>query len=508
MNESRDMDVARALQGMPADEHGADFWSGLEAKLAEEATRRDDQARPRARRDRLLLVAAVVVAIIAAAVGVAVVLSSRSGGDGASVVAEASPSASAGGASVKPGTSAMRGGMRPQVLNDVTVITQMGLDAGAQPWIGGRLGEIQPSFAAYLSGGTWQQLPIPAGFKNVRVQTALSPSDAWATVTSGFVHWDGASWQETSVSWLDEDVAWMDAMAASATNDVWAVGHKAGRLYKTPADGPGEHTQGQLPATMHWDGASWTEVTVPPAPGRTSTLYGVSSRGGETWAVGWYQSKVGEVAQEGGGLPHELVRLGPIALRWQGERWVEIKPRNSGGGGTALLSVLVLGRDDVWVLGATNRSEDPSKDADVGSTYLAHWDGSSWQRLATPRGPNWGDFASIGGTSDDDLWLGGSSPGGLGYPETAHWDGEHWTVYGPEAFKSDQAVAGKPGGVLGASEPEVAAASPTDVWFNAGFTRFWYSASSEDQRQVDASASDPMLFHWDGRSWSKVQVGF
>ena len=453
---------------------------------------------------RWLVVAGAVAALLIIAAIIAVVPSLRSvgGGQGPAVV-QTSPSQSS-----KAGQRSMVAGAAP-IINNATTITTMGLDSGAQPWISGRLGEMQPSFAAYLSGGSWQQLPMPEDLKNLRVQVALSSRDAWATVAGGLVHWDGSSWQETPVSWLDGDIASMDAMAASATDDVWAVGHKAGRLYKTPDDGPGEHTQGQLPATMHWDGSAWSEIAVPPAPGRSSTLYDVSSQGGETWAVGWYEDKVGEVKQAGGGLPLELVHHGPIALRWDGANWVDMAPPNAGGGGTALLGVLVLGPDDVWVLGSTNKSDDLRKDDDLGATYLAHWDGAGWRRVMTPNGAGWAaQFTSITGTADDDLWLGGSGPGGLGYPEAARWDGRRWTLYGPETFATDQQGSGKQGGALGGSDPTVVAASPTDVWFNAGFTRFRYSPSSKDQRQVNASASDPMLFHWDGRSWSKVGVGF
>lgn len=452
---------------------------------------------------RWLVVASAAAVLVVVAALIAVMPSLRSGGGRGPVVAQtSSPFSPTDGQD----RSRIRG-MPAPVFNNVTIITTMGLDAAGQPWLSGRLGEVQPSFAAYLSNGSWLQLPMPAGLKNLRVQVALSPSDVWATVAGGLVHWDGSSWQKTSVSWLDEDVASMDAMAASTTNDVWAVGHKAGRLYKTPGDGPGEHTQGELPATMHWDGSAWTEIAVPPAPGRSSTLWGVSSRGGETWAVGWYEDKVGELKQAGGGLPLELVHDGPIALRWDGKKWVDMAPRNAGGGGTALLAVLVLGPDDVWVLGSTSPSNDPNKNEHLG-TYLAHWDGEGWRRLATPHGPQWGSLTSVGGTADDDLWLGGSSPDGLGYPETAHWDGQQWTVYGPDTFAVDEQATGRPNGELGASEPTVVAASPTDVWFNPGFTRFWYSPSSGDQPQADVKASDPMLFHWDGQSWDKVQLGF
>jgi hypothetical protein len=453
---------------------------------------------------RWLVVGSAVAVLVVVAAVIAVVPSLRSGGGGqAPVVAQTSKSPSP-----EPGHHGIVGSFGPGPLfNDVTTITTMGLDAGARPWISGRLGATQPSFAASLSGGVWQQIPMPPDVKNLRVQAAISPSDVWATVAGGFVHWDGSSWQKTSVPWLDGDIASMGAMAASATDDVWAVGHKAGRLYTTSGDSPGERTRGQLPATLHWDGSAWSEIVVPPAPGRSSALYGVSSRGGETWAVGWYERKVGEVAQTGGGLPHDLVHRGPIALRWDGAQWVEMAPPDAGGGGTALLSVLVLGADDVWVLGSTNSSDDPIKYDDLDATYLAHWNGMGWQRLATPHGPQ-RYLTSVGGTADDDLWLGGSSPEGIGYPEATHWDGQHWTIYGPEAFPSGNSIAGKSGGIAGTGEPEVSAASPSDVWFDPGFTRFWYSPSSEDQREVDASGSDPMLFHWDGQSWSKVEVRF
>ena len=374
--------------------------------------------------------------------------------------------------------------------------------------ISGRLGDTQPSFSAYLSSGAWQQLPIPAGPKNLRVQVALSPSDAWATVTGGFMHWDGSSWQKASVPWLDEDVAWIEAMAASATDDVWGVGHKAGRLYKTPDDGPGEHTQGQIPATLHWDGSAWSEIAVPSAPGRSSTLYGVSSRGGETWAVGWYERKVGEVSQKGGGLPHELVHHGPIALRWDGAQWVEMAPPNAGGGGTALLSVHVLGPEDVWVSAPPTVATTP------------------------PRTTTWVPHTSLTGTARAGIYspqradpTGVTSLALAARPTTiSGWAAAVQMVsatrrrpigtasigpsIGPEAFPSGQTKSGRSFGAAGGSEPEITAASPSDVWFNPGFTRFGHSPSDEDQRQVDASASDPMLFHWDGQSWAKVMVDF
>lgn len=450
------------------------------AAAAEAAASAAPPARAGRRPRRWLLVASAVAVLVAAATVIAVVPSLRPGAGHGYRIAGSSPSVSPSRQEARPAP----------IVDNVTTISQLSLDASAQPWISGRLGETQPAYAAYLSGGAWRRLPIPARLKNLHVLAALSPRDAWATVSGAIAHWDGSAWREASLPWLDGNVASLDAMAVAATNDVWAVGDKAGPLYHAPHD-PGTRYQGELPLTMHWDGSAWAKVPVPPSPGHSAMLDAVSSRGAETWAVGWYER----------GLPREPLRRGPIALRWDGERWLEMALPNTSGGGTTLLDVLVLGRNDVWVLGMSNRDG-------VGATYLARWDGMSWRRVATPRGRAWGNFTSVAGTADDDLWLGGSGADGLDDPQAAHWDGQRWTVYRSAAFPSRQSAAGQASGELGEDEPQITAASPSDVWFNASFTRFWYSASSDDQRQIAASASDPMLFHWDGRSWSKVQIGF
>lgn len=468
-------------------DNNAILESGFAAVLARQLEAAADAAasgalpaRAGRRPRRWLLVASAVGVLVAVVVAIAVVPWLRSGGGHGHGIAGTSRSVSSSYQELSP----------PPIFSNVTTITQLSLDAGARPWISGGLGEMQPAYAAYWSGGAWRRLPIPAGLKNLRVLAALSPSDAWATVTGGIAHWDGSAWQETSLPWLGGNVASLDAMAVAATNDVWAVGQKAGPPYHAPHD-PGTRYQGELPLTMHWDGSAWAKVPVPPSPGHSATLDAVSSRGAETWAVGWYER----------GLPREPLRRGPIALRWDGERWVAMALPNTSGGGTTPLDVLVLGRNDVWVLGMSNRDG-------VGTTYLAHWDGTSWRRVATPHGRAWGNFTSVAGTADDDLWLGGSGAHGLDDPQAAHWDGQRWTVYRPAAFPSKQSAAGQASGELGEGEPQITAASPSDVWFNASLTRFWYSASVDDQRQIEANASDPVLFHWDGRSWSKVQIGF
>ena len=154
---------------------------------------------------------------------------------------------------------------------------------------------------------------------------------------------------------------------------------------------------------------------------------------------------------------------------------------NVGRGGTALAGILVLAADDVWVLGSSSKAEDFSVSG-VSTTYLAHWNGESWRTMAPPRGPGWGHYVtSLSGTADDDLWLGGDSPEGDGYPAAAHWDGKHWSVYGPKTFEIDRSGSGDRG-TTGSDDPTVVAASATDVWFNPEVTYFWSSPSSKPGR--------------------------
>lgn len=444
-------------------------------------------------RQRWLVLATVAMITVAAAT---ILVFPRLGDGPSQEVPAVSTAVSASPSSRQDPAHVMR---RPPSIPDVSTISALTIDSAGRPWLSGSQEEGEQSFAAFLEDGEWVQIPVPAEIKGLQLVSAQSPSDMWAPVTGGFAHWDGTIWQKASVPWLDNDVVSINDMAALSGSDIWAVGRQTGQLYRTPEDGPGEHTLGERPLTMHWDGMAWAKVKVPAMPGRTSTLWGASTGGRETWAVGGYEVKLGEQAQQSG-LPREITRRGPIAVRWDGERWIDMQVPNAGVGGTALGDVLVLAPDDVWVLGWT----DPDREGETVTTYLAHWDGAGWQQVPTPRGRSWGDFNSISGPTGDDIWLGGSGRDGIGYPVTAHWNGKRWVIYSAATFASGEGSFG----VLGRGEPEVVALSSTDVWFNVGFTRIWYDDSRSPEPVLDPSTADPVLFHWDGRSWAKVDVPF
>ena len=183
----------------------------------------------------------------------------------------------------------------------------------------------------------------------------------WFAASGGFTHWDGTAVTTTRVPFLDGDAGWITDMAATGAADVWAVGHRAGKLYKTPGDGPGEHTQGVLPVGMHWDGSAWVDLSVPDYPGRTSELRAVSAKDGEIWAVGHFEQKLGE-RDTGNNLPDEVLHQGAIAIKWDGERWVKVGVEGLGSGDVSLEDVQVLGPERR--LGARQRGDDLELDRD------------------------------------------------------------------------------------------------------------------------------------------------
>ena len=138
-----------------------------------------------------------------------------------------------------------------------------------------------------------------------------SRRDIWAggaavvntSVRLVMLHWDGAAWTRVPaplplpVDAFDGDFR-LNAIAASAPDDVWAVG------YAFPF--------GQQSFAMHWDGSAWTAVnpTVPDAPSNNA-LFDVAAVGAEVWAVG-------------------MAEAAALLLRWDGSGWVRMPSPASG----------------------------------------------------------------------------------------------------------------------------------------------------------------------------------
>ncbi len=137
----------------------------------------------------------------------------------------------------------------------------------------------QQSFIEHWDGAAWAIAPNPnpSPFNNtLRGVVAVAGNEVWA-VGSTYIntlteHWNGTSWSVIPSPNVDSGSI-LYATAATAANDVWAVGYGAGR-HQT--------------LTEHWDGTSWT---IFPSPNVSSfnSFYGIAAlTANDLWAVGYY----------------------------------------------------------------------------------------------------------------------------------------------------------------------------------------------------------------------------
>jgi hypothetical protein len=217
----------------------------------------------------------------------------------------------------------------------------------------------------HWDGSGWSLIPgatvngLPSSHLNG--VAAISHSDAWA-VGDSIQHWDGSHWKT-----IVPDFGTFFAVAAAASNDVWAVGG-------TPPQGCGD----TAPALIeHWNGSSWSVIPNTPR----GLLYGVavvSSK--DVWAVG---NAFGT----------------SLIMHWDGKQWSVVKATASG---AYLSSVSARATDDVWAVGFRY-------DQNAAQVAILHWDGHTWTAAAaTGPGLNGSVLAGVCSVSANEAWAVGS----------------------------------------------------------------------------------------------------
>src|SRR5215472_11849008 len=130
------------------------------------------------------------------------------------------------------------------------------------------------------------------------------------------------------------------AAAASAPNDIWAVGQ----------------------STIHFDGTKWTAFPAPTIHGdNTSFLGGVADISPtEAWAVGTVN--IGEA------------NPGQVIEQWNGQQWnVFPGPSFEKGDEPSLKAMATIASDDIWAVGSLLADE-----GQLLEFLFEHWDGTSW----------------------------------------------------------------------------------------------------------------------------------
>jgi hypothetical protein len=173
------------------------------------------------------------------------------------------------------------------------------------------------------------------------------------------------------------------AVAATAANDVWAVGRTVTVV------------NGSTHALIeHYNGTSWSIVPAPDAGGE-ATLYGVTALSASSaWAVGtWVDIN---------GFNRNLVE------KWDGTNWSVVAVPTLGPGtyDNLLFSVAALSASNVWVAGAVY---SPTQTGIPSNTLVEHWDGTQWKVIPSPDGANgsFNELNAIVATSATNVWVAG-----------------------------------------------------------------------------------------------------
>lgn len=231
---------------------------------------------------------------------------------------------------------------------------------------------VQKTGSASLSKtnacGVWSVVSSPnvgsSGDSNLAAVAAISPTDAWtvgnsvgsisgisATLTE---HWNGTQWDIISSPNVGSFSNTLLAVAATASNNVWAVGFYINT----------NHVAQTL--IEQWNGTSWNVVNSPNVGTSYNTLNGVSAvSANDVWAVGYSHNPTSGA-------------FSTLIEHWNGTQWSVVSSPNPDLSSNYLYSVKALATNNVLAVGQALNNSGPDQ------TLVEQWNGSSWNVVSTP----------------------------------------------------------------------------------------------------------------------------
>lgn len=264
----------------------------------------------------------------------------------------------------------------------------------------------------HWDGHAWTRVPSlhPGTYTVLATVVAIAPNDVWAAGDSGrtvgaaavglrplLEHWDGLRWRKVAVPYRARR-AHLHDLAATSSNDVWAVG--TGR-------------NGWSTRTLHYDGKTWRFVPSVDTRFFHNDLTSVSaSSPNDVWSVGAWDDED---------------QTGSFVEHWDGHAWSLIPtPKSVDRMSAELRSVVAISPTDAWAVGQLSKRLGGW----ATKTLAEHWDGRTWSVTPLPSAPpgtlTW--LNGIAASGDDDVWaVGGEYDGESNRIATAHWNGTSWT---------------------------------------------------------------------------------
>ncbi len=242
----------------------------------------------------------------------------------------------------------------------------------------------------HYDGSAWKSAYTKAS-TSLEAVKATSASNIWAVGDSGtgaiILRYDGTAWSKQSSPLVKN--GFLHAVGASSASDAWAVGHR------------------QLNSTTkmlveHWNGTSWTLISLRNPGAAVNELYGVSATSPtNVWAVGIYGDSIGATKA--------------LVMHYDGTNWIRFAARNPGSCGAQLEAVSATSPSDVWASGYFCGPDEAG--------LVEHYDGTLW--TATVGFPSAQNFSGITALSSSNTWAVGQATDLLAY--AAHWNGSSWT---------------------------------------------------------------------------------
>jgi hypothetical protein len=313
--------------------------------------------------------------------------------------------------------------------------------------------------AAWTKQATVNPLTGPSDWNAFNAATRPAANDGWA---GGYTinwpnpnrdqilleHWNGSGWNVRATPATTGPDSAIRGMASTARNDVWAVG------------GTGDFTGStSQPFAMHWNGSSWALIPTPSfafaelesVAARTKTnawTSGANGAGGllEHWNGSTWSASAGA---PGSGflsavayVPHGTVwavgtssdpntgATTTFAEHRVGGTWVRTPTPNpldtDSDDVNQLDGVTALSPNDAWAVGTVGNE-------DTGVPYwsfILHWNGSKWHRVASPSPDPRGDpLSAVLARGTNDVWAAGYGieTGIKTHAVVEHWNGATWT---------------------------------------------------------------------------------
>jgi hypothetical protein len=286
-----------------------------------------------------------------------------------------------------------------------------------------------------------------------RAQAAV-PSGSWQVLRS-------VSPEPTKV-----DNSLFNGVSMASTSDGWAVGSFANPQAV-------DH-----PLAEHWAGHAWRITAAPPLPqaGTGGVLNGVDEVGpASVWAAGDFTSAAGG--------PETLIE------HFTGKSWAVVpspNPFTGAGSDDELNAVGGASASNLWAAGFAFNGDD------VAQALFEHFNGTTWRAVTPPSAPGIPDFAAVSAVSPSDVWAVGTAVSVSDSTLAAHWDGHTWQVVATPCLSGTQIEEG--GCAQSMNQlTGVSAVAANDVW-----------ASGFETESSDFQV--PYVLHWDGSTWSLVMT--